>query len=197
MDRASGFVLDRSRSVPLHERRTNGFPAPPPIQVPLQNCVIALHMTDGNNENHEDSSNFLMNRWKAADTLEIRLDATVAMCHTLARFLSYDMTLTPKETPSWEVADIVMLINTFTSALVLALFWTVAGLITNLFEASDKTDWSKVTLTALLAAPSWLFLELMLGWPAAEGAADERILLGTLGVWGTMCLGRVVSSLWL
>jgi hypothetical protein len=146
--------------------------------------------------NDDEESNFWKDRIEAADPLEVRLDATLAMCHTLARFLSYDMTLTPKETPQLEVADLVMLVDTFTSALVLALFWTVAGLVTKLFE--DAQSWSRLTLTALLAAPIWLGVEIALGWPAAGagGPLYEHILVGSVGIWGTMCLGRVVSSLW-
>lgn len=139
-----------------------------------------------------DEGQFWWDRWEAADKLEVRLDATVVSCHTLARFLSYDMTLPPKEVPGFEIADIVMILDTITSAVILSIFWTLAGLWSQMFE-KEADDWGRMVQTASLAAPPWLILELLFGWPAAEGSLVERIFLGTLGLLATMSLSRLVA----
>ena len=131
-------------------------------------------MDDKNGNSGEEQ--FWMDRWEAADKLEIRLDATVVSCHTLARFLSYDMTLPPKDVPGFEVADIVMIVDTFTSAVVLSLCWILAGLWSRIFE-KEADDWGTLIQTTVLAAPPWLLLELLFGWPAADGSVIERIIL--------------------
>jgi hypothetical protein len=103
------------------------------------------------------------------------------------------MTLPPKPTPGFEIADIVMLLDTFTSVVVLSFFWILVGLFTQIFE-KDTDDWGALVQTTILAAPPWLTLELLLGWPAADGTAIERILLGTLGLMATMTLSRLVTQ---
>jgi len=141
---------------------------------------------------NDNKGGFWKTRWEAADKQEIRLDATLTACHTLARFLAYDITLPPKALPGMELTDIVMLVDTFTSALVLAIIWTVAGLLTRLFE--DSQNWSRLLQTTAMAAPLWLLLELTLGWPAAARDGPARFLVGSLGLLATMGLGRIVSS---
>lgn len=144
-----------------------------------------------------NGNDFWKNRLESADPLEVRLDATLAACHSLARYLAYDMSLPPKSIPGLEVIDIIMLINTFTSALVLSMIWTVVGLVTRLFEATlDTQNWSRLVLTAVVSGPIWLILETALEWPAVSaGDAPERIIVGSLGLLATMGLGRIVSSL--
>ena len=143
-------------------------------------------------------NDFWKSRLESADPVEIRLDATLAACHSLARYLAYDMSLPPKAIPGFEVSDIIMLVNTFTSALVLAMIWTLAGLGTRLFEAAtqEMQIWSRLALTTLVAGPLWLILELLFQWPAvSDGNAPLRIIVGSLGLFATMGLGRIVSSL--
>lgn len=172
---------------------SDGFTFTPRIHRPASSthckrqCLLRLQ-----NGKDDNDGSWVLARWKAADKLEIRLDATVVSCHTLARFLSYDMTLPPKDVPGFEIVDIVMILNTFTSAVVISLFWILAGLLTEIFE-KDADDWGALFQTAFLAAPPWLILELLLGWPAADGAVIERILLGTLGLMATMSLSRAVA----
>lgn len=170
---------------------SNGFLVPhqattiiPSVVAPTK--LSPLHMAS---EHDED---FWTKRWEAADQLEIRLDVTLVSCHCLARFLTYDMTLPPKATPAMEVTDVISVIDTFTSALILATLWTAAGLVTRLFE--DTTNWSRLLQTTALAAPLWLCLELVLGWPAAGSGWTERIILGALGLLATMSLGRLVPT---
>lgn len=144
---------------------------------------------------------FLESRWEAADPWEIRSDATIVSCHTLARFLAYDMTTPIKTVPGYEVEDIIALLNTFTSCVVLASLWTIAGLVTRLFETtseeggSEDTAWGRLVQTTTLAAPPWLILEYIFGWPTFESSnGAERIFLGSLGLLATMSLARLVSS---
>jgi len=143
-----------------------------------------------------DESGFWNDRWEAADKMEIRLDATLVSIHTLARFLAYDVSLPIKEQPGFEIEDIVMLLDTFTSAAVLALLWTVGGLVIGLFEEieTNRQKVGMILATAVLAAPPWLLLEIVLGWPASDGSGLERVVLGTLGLFATMVLARFVSS---
>lgn len=148
---------------------------------------------DKSDEPEEDIDNFWTHRLQAADKLEIRLDATLVSCHTLARFLSYDTTLPPKDMPGFEVADVIMILDTFTSAVVLSLFWTAAGLVTQIFE-DDNESWGLLAQTTFLAAPPWLLMEILLGWPVAESGAVERFVLGTLGLLATMSLSRLVPK---
>ena len=101
------------------------------------------------------------------------------------------MTLPPKDMPGFEIADIVMLLDTFSSAVVLSIFWTAAGLLTKIFEEETDNVGSLVQ-TTVLAAPPWLLLEFLLGWPAADSALVEKIVLGTIGLLATMSLSRLV-----
>lgn len=134
---------------------------------------------------------FWQDRWKPADALEVRLDATICACFTLARFLAYDMTLPSKAVPSIELADVIMILDTFSSAIVLAFLWTAAGLLVRLFE--DPGNGTRMVFTTLLAAPPWLLLERALSWPTS-GSSDvllNHVLLGSLGLLATMSLSRL------
>ena len=176
MEEVQGF--SPSNTMLSRTRNTPGFP---------------LHDSNSKDPSEE---RFWVDRWGAADTWEVRQDATVLSCHTLARFLAYDVTLPIKEVPGLEVEDVIALLDTFTSCIVLALFWTSAGLVTQLFEDADggDTDWGRLVQTTMLAAPPWLLLEFTLGWPAFESTGVERIIVGSLGLLVTMSLARFVSS---
>ena len=170
---------------------------------------------NNNNDNNDettpivwfDDEGFLASRWDAADPWEIRSDATVVSCHTLARFLAYDVTTNPiKAVPGLDVEDAIALLDTFTSCAVLSCLWTAAGLVTRLFEREttkddgkddddDESEWGRLVQTTALAAPPWLLLEYTLGWPAFESnSGAERIILGFVGLLATMSLARIVSS---
>ena len=138
---------------------------------------------------------FYQDRWKAADRNEIRLDATVVACHSLARFLVYDTSLPAKEVPGMEVSNVIMVLDTFSSAVVLAFLWTVAGLMVRLFE--DPSNGTRLVTTTLLAAPLWLLLERSLSWPTL-GASDgilRQVVFGSLGLLTTMSLSRLVPKM--
>ena len=148
-----------------------------------------------NNDNDDDDDeilDFWKERWEAADALEVRLDCTLVTCHTLARFLCFDMTLPAKQVPGLEIADIIMLLHTFSSAVLLALLWTMAGLAVQLFE--DAQDLYKVSATTILAAPLWILLERALGWSLDYDNIVQQILLGSTGLWATMTLSRSIPK---
>jgi hypothetical protein len=164
---------------------------------PIHNHNHSNNNHNNNNNNDDNNSFFLLlqERYAAADVLEIRLDATLVACHVLARFLVYDLTLHKvKEVPGIEVTDAIQLLDTFTSATVLAVLWIFVGLmVTRLFE--DASSWKRLVGTTALAAPVWLVLELVLHWPAAPSSSGiEHVLVGSLGVLGTMSLGRLVPA---
>lgn len=154
----------------------------------------------GDDENEFSLVRILDRRWKAADKLEMRLDATIVSCHVLARFFVYDVTLPIKDRPGMDIADIVALVNTFTSAAILSILWTIAGLFTRLFETVDESnnDYNnrlRFLWTALLAAPPWLVLELMLDWPTMESPSFlQHVVVGCFGLLATVSLSRLVPK---
>ena len=169
---------------------------------PLSSSESESSFSERNNQDDDNEPPLfesLASRWNAADPWEIRSDATVVSCHTLARFLAYDMTTPIKPVPGYEVEDVIALLDTFTSCVVLASLWTAAGLVTRLFENSnnggDEAEWGRLVQTTALAAPPWLLLEYALGWPAFDSnSGAERFILGFLGLLATMSLARLVSS---
>jgi uncharacterized membrane protein YhaH (DUF805 family) len=46
---------------------------------------------------------------------------------------------------------VVAVMDTFTSAVLLALFWTIAGLLTRLYEDSQKDSWARLVQTTALS----------------------------------------------
>lgn len=153
---------------------------------------------------HEQSKSFLTDRIQNADPLEIRLDATLASIYVLCRFLIYDITTGAKDHPGWEFKDVLWLLQTSSSAILLAALWTGAGLITRIFEdGSYELNILKVLGTVVLAAPIWLVLEIQFGWPPAgllyaEGADDmiPLVLTGSVGLCSVMLLGKYLTSGW-
>lgn len=152
----------------------------------------------------EQSTSFLTDRIQNADPLEIRLDATLASIYALCRFLIFDVTTGAKDHPGWEFKDVLWLLQTSSSAILLAALWTGAGLITRIFEdGSYEVNILKVLGTVVLAGPFWLLLEIQLGWPPAgllyaEGADDviTLVLTGSVGLCSVMLLGKYLTSGW-
>lgn len=149
---------------------------------------------------------FWLARWEAADILEIRLDATLVTCHVLARFLCYDLTLPAKDVPGLNIADVIALLHTFSSAALLCLLWTAAGLIVRLFE--NVEDFEKIAKAVILAAPIWILLEQVLGWSCTVDTVSmqtgymtsldvmlEQVSLGVVGLLATMTLSRLVPKM--
>jgi hypothetical protein len=165
-------------------------PIPITVQTILERKTNTRVWTKMDSEDEEDQDlEFIFERWEKADPLEIRLDATLAACLVLARFLVYDTTLPKKTIPGFEIEDIIMLVNVFSSATVLAILWTMAGLVTGVFE-DRGFDPLRLISTSALAGPLWLAIEIFFGWPPA-GVADPTadaattIIVGCIGLCAT------------
>lgn len=132
-------------------------------------------------------------RIEKADSLEIRLDATLVLCYVLSRFLAVDLSTPPKAVPGFQVEDVILLLNTFSSASLLVGLWVIIGLGTRLFERPLLL--SRVVYTALFAGPLWAVIESTLRWqPFDHPSSTEDGLFATLGLCGTILIGRVVST---
>jgi hypothetical protein len=148
------------------------------------------------------SSRFWTNRWESADLLEIRLDTTVLACHVLARFLVHDMMLPPKTVPGWEIHDIVLLLHTLSSLGILAILWTMVGLGIGLWQKSESHSggtninwtWMQLFGTTALVGPCWLIIERVLGWSVESTFGWQSVTLGSMGLFTTMALSRVIAQ---
>lgn len=144
----------------------------------------------------DDNNDWIGQRLATADWLEVRLDSTLCAIHVLARFLIFDLTLPRKEIPGYEIVDVVAVLDTFSSAGTLAILWTLAGLVTGLFQ--DTSNSARLAMTTVLAAPIWIIAEQAFSTPLTVGAAGDMSLLqamvlGSAGVFGTMLIGRTAS----
>lgn len=141
---------------------------------------------------------------KNTDLLEVRLDATLCAIFVMGRFLLYDMTLPPKQVPGLETTDVVAVLDTFSSAGALAILWSISGIGVGLFDtssdASNNNDLGLLTRlfgTTALSVPLWILIEKLCHWPISAGldgsSLPEAMLLSSLGVLGTMLIGRTMS----
>ncbi len=145
---------------------------------------------------------------KNANWLEIHLDATLASCYGLCRFLIFDITTGVKDIPGWHISDFIMLGGAFSSCIVLSITWTIVGIYTGIFEARYSDDYELLNLatTATIVGPLWLTVETECGWPPGgiilanhQFAVDSSIILytistGTIGLMLVMCLGQLFTS---
>ena len=94
---------------------------------------------DDDDENEGDTKSKISSILEQVDPLEIRLDATLLAIYVLCRFLFYDVTTGVKQSPGWELQDVIMLLQTFSSAIVLAGLWTLVGVFgTGLFQYDTR-----------------------------------------------------------
>ena len=107
------------------------------------------------------------------DPLEIRLDATLLAIYVLCRFLFYDVSTGAKDTPGWELHDVIMILQTFSSVIALSGVWTLVGCATGIFRydydaSTSDVVWKKPLLTtAIISGPIWISIEVAFGWPTA------------------------------
>lgn len=174
-------------------------PSPRPTQLLYQSNNYDQDGDDGPNS----QQSFLASRLEYVDPLEIRLDATLAAIYVLCRFLIFDITTGAKDRPGWELHDVIMLLQTFSSAIALAVLWTGAGVLTRNFEdGSSELNVRKVVWTAALSAPIWVLLEIHIGWPPAGilyASGEDLVTLVTtssIGLCSIMLLGKYFTSGW-
>lgn len=141
--------------------------------------------------------------WRDADFLEIRLDATICACFVLARTLVFDMSLPLKQTPGYDIADLILISNAVSSATVLALLWTLAGLCTRNFQNGNRFEFPRLLATTAVAGPLWLGAEVVFQWlppPESGGTLDvmavaETVVTGSLGLLAVMSFCRAYVRL--
>jgi len=134
---------------------------------------LKIQIDDDNENDVSTKNNKIASILEQVDPLEIRLDATLLSIYVLCRFLFYDVTTGVKQTPGWELHDVIMILQTFSSAIVLSGLWTLVGVFgTGLFQYDtnnnvDNNVWKRLLLNAMISAPLWVFLEIVFGWPTA------------------------------
>lgn len=158
---------------------------------------------------------WLTERLARADWWEVRSDATLVACYVLARFLMYDVATGVKSMPGWELDDWIRILSTMSSAVVLAGWWTVTGLVvTQSFEVNsdgydDDREYSsgksinRLILTlvhVMIASPLWLMSEQILhfGPPGMDRqyySADVYLVTG-LGLASVMVLAKATTTNW-
>lgn len=208
---AQAFVVAPSSSnsalVPHHSNHV--FNSNPPIKSKLstrirrdsRHFLLLLNNSNNDDDNNGDEGNWIMQRLQRADVLEIRRDAVLVACFVLSRFLVYDILTSVKVTPGWQVQDVVWLTGTFSSAVVLVTYWTIAGLLSRSFEASSTRPYGpiQVLVNVALCCPIWLATEHLLGFgpPDIGGSTlSEAIASGFLGLASFMTLSRALTADW-
>ncbi|KAG7372461.1 hypothetical protein IV203_018604 [Nitzschia inconspicua] len=148
----------------------------------------------------EDTQSWLQRRLQKADWMEIRRDAVLVTCFVLSRFLVYDILTSTKVTPGWVIQDAVWLTGTFSSATVLVIYWTMAGLLSKSFEPKSSVYGPvQVLVNVALCCPIWLATEhlLQFGPPNIGGdSLSQAIATGFLGLASFMTLARALTSEW-
>ena len=165
---------------------------------------------DKDEESQEKLSSLLSNQVQNINLLEVRLDATLASCYSLCRFLIFDITTGAKDVPGWQLSDFIMLGGAFSSCIVLACLWSLVGIAIDIFDEQrgDEYNLFKVFLNAFISGPIWLLLEVAFGWPPGGVIAGNdfvsvnimallgHITTGSIGLASVMCLGKVYTSGW-
>ena len=159
------------------------------------------NITNVNNKpiGKEEEEFFLVQRFQKADFLEIRRDAVLVTCFVLSRFLVYDILTSTKATPGWVIQDVVWLTGTFSSAVVLVVYWTIAGLLSRTFETTRPYGPVQVLVNVALCCPIWLATEHLFGFgPANIGGETlaQAIATGFLGLASFMALSRALTTDW-
>ena len=151
------------------------------------------------------------------------MDATLAACYVLSRFLLDDVTTGAKSVPGLKLDGWIRIWSTLSSAMVLALYWTLSGFIsTQSFDNAGEKDEghphmareqdvggmglctlsSQLALTAvnvIVAVPLWLVTEQALdfGPPGMEAVYSVEVyLVSTVGLASVMVLARLTTRGW-
>jgi hypothetical protein len=113
------------------------FPSPilpmtkKPLLKPSQNIFLSL----------ETVTAWWTERVERTDWWEVRSDSTLVACYVLARFLVYDLASGMKSVPGWELDDWINILSTMSSAIILAGWWTITGLVvTQSFEINSNDE---------------------------------------------------------
>mmetsp|Transcript_3756 Transcript_3756/g.10669 ORF Transcript_3756/g.10669 Transcript_3756/m.10669 type:complete len:256 (+) Transcript_3756:100-867(+) len=176
---------------------------------------------DDNNNNSNINSFFdlelLSRRFERADKIEMRNDASLVACYVLCRFLVYDITSGAKIEPGWNMQDFIWLSGTFSSATVLVVYYTIAGLLSRSFEQQDfmvrswttldddPSDSDDVTSSSIVRAlvnvalccPVWLATEHLFGFGPPDiggNTLSVAVATGFIGFGSFMALAKTLTA---
>ena len=181
--------------------------------------VLFNYNNDDNGDNNKNDKSLvdfelLSRRFERADKTLIRDEATLVACYVLCRFLVYDISSGAKIEPGWEIQDFIWLTGTFSSATVLVIYYTVAGLLSRSFEeqpdyrswtsiddGSDSKDPSssvvKAVVNVVLCCPIWLATEHLFGFGPADiggNTLSVAVATGFLGFGSFMALAKILTA---
>jgi hypothetical protein len=191
-------------SSPSHSHWTPNIAVSFPTRFPTNRDRSLLFLLPTNNNDNNDKDNNEHNSWlqqrlQKANFSEIRRDTVLVTCFVLSRFLVYDILTSTKVTPGWIAQDVVWLTGTFSSATVLVVYWTIAGLLSKSFENSSAYGPVQVLVNVALCCPIWLATEHFLQFGPSNIGGDslsQAIATGFLGLASFMTLARELTSGW-
>ena len=155
--------------------------------------------TDDNNGNNDD---WITSRLQRADFEEIQRDIILTSCFVLGRYFIYDISTGAKVVAGFDTQDAIWLTGTLSSATLLGIYWTLAGLLTRLFETTRGI--SSLSLIANLVniamcCPLWIATEHFFHFgPSDIGGStlDQSIANGFLGLTIFMTGMKTITSNW-
>ena len=162
---------------------------------------------NNNNDNKEDytddnysTKNWIMTRLEQADLVEVRRDLMLTTCFVLGRYFVYDITTGIKIVPGFDIQDLLWLSGTLSSATLLGIYWTVAGLLTRLFETkSSSTNLIANAVNIAMCCPIWIASEHYFHFgPKDVGGAtlDISIANGFIGLSVFIAAIKTITSDW-
>lgn len=155
---------------------------------------------NNNNDNKEDTKNWIMTRLEQADLVEVRRDLILTTCFVLGRYFVYDITTGRKIVPGFDIQDLLWLSGTLSSATLLGICWTVAGLLTRLFETkTSSTNLIANAVNIAMCCPIWIASEHYFHFgPTDVGGAtlDISIANGFIGLSVFIVAIKTITSDW-
>lgn len=159
--------------------------------------LFANKNNDDDDNNKEYNNNWISARLERADFSEIRRDVILCTCFVLGRYFIYDVTTGAKVVPGFDAQDAIWLTGTLSSAALLGIYWTAAGLLTRLFETRGSALANAVNIA--MAGPIWISTEhfLHFGPPNIGGSTlDASVANGFLGLSLFMAVTKTITSDW-
>lgn len=199
------------------------------ISPSMRSLLSSSRLSNSNNDDNNNDSNgngnsnsffdfeLLSRRFERADKTELRNDASIVACYVLCRFLVYDITSGAKIEPGWNIQDFIWLSGTFSSATVLVIYYTIAGLLSRSFEQQDfmvrswtsiddePSDPNDVTSSSIVRAlvnvalccPVWLATEHIFGFGPPDiggNTLSVAVATGFIGFGSFMALAKTLTS---
>lgn len=125
-------------------------------------------------------------------------DAILASSFVLGRFVLYDIAARAS-TILDPMQEVVWLTGTFSSAVVLVTYWTIAGLLSRSYEKEMASSFApQVLINVVLCCPIWLATERWSGFGPADISGPSfgaSLATGFLSLATFMILGRGLISL--